>query len=184
MNVSAKIANQLACAIWFTGLSGAGKSSTANALKHRLQIEGYNPCVLDGDDVRRGLCSDLGFSKEDRVENIRRVAEVTRLMVEVGLIVIVATISPYRRERTMAREVLAPNRFVEVFVDTPLDICETRDPKGLYAKARAGELADFTGVDAPYERPDSPDIHLKPTDGSPDACGRLIFNQLMSNGLI
>lgn len=184
MDGSAKIAGQLACAIWFTGLSGAGKSSAATALKHKLQAEGYKSCLLDGDDVRRGLCSDLGFSEEDRVENLRRVAEVTRLMVEAGLIVIVATISPYRRERTMARDLLAPNRFVEVFVDTPLDICEMRDPKGLYAKARAGELDDFTGVDAPYERPETPEIRLKPSNGTPGACGELIFDHLISNGLI
>jgi len=182
MDVSAKTAGQLACAIWFTGLSGAGKSSAANALKQKLQIEGYKTCLLDGDDVRRGLCSDLGFSKEDRVENIRRVAEVTRLMVEAGLIVIIATISPYRRERAMARDVVAPNQFIEVFVDTPLDICEMRDPKGLYAKARAGELTDFTGIDSSYERPETPDIHLTPKNGSPDACGDLIFDHLMSNG--
>lgn len=183
MDGPAKAADQLACAIWFTGLSGAGKTSAANALKHKLQIEGYNPCLLDGDDVRRGLCSDLGFSEEDRVENIRRVAEVTRLMVEAGLTVIVATISPYGRERKMARDLLAPNRFIEVFMDTPLDICESRDSKGLYAKARAGELVNFTGIDSPYERPESPDIHLKPANGLPDACARLIFNHLKNNSL-
>jgi len=178
---SPKIVGQRACAIWFTGLSGAGKSCAACALEHRLRVEGYNACILDGDHVRRGLCSDLGFSEEDRIENMRRVAEVTRLMVEAGLIVLVATISPYRRERTMARGLLAPNHFIEIFVDTPLGTCEMRDPKGLYAKARAGELPDFTGIDSPYEPPEHPDIRLKPTDGSPDACGELIFKHLKNN---
>lgn len=144
--------------IWFTGLSGAGKSTIANALEVELFRRGRRTYVLDGDNLRRGLNKDLPFTDEGRVENIRRVAEVARLMMDAGLIVITAFISPFRRERDMARALIGADRFVEVFVDTPLSVCEGRDPKGLYKKARRGELRHMTGIDSPYERPERPDF--------------------------
>ena len=146
--------------LWFTGLSGAGKSTLANAVEKRLYALGHHTYLLDGDNVRHGLSRDLGFTPADRVENIRRVAEVAHLMVDAGLIVLVAFISPFREERRMARERFGPDEFIEVFVDAPLAVCEGRDAKGLYAKARAGRLLNFTGVDSPYEPPESPEIHV------------------------
>ena len=146
--------------IWFTGLSGAGKTTIANALEKRLHTAGKHTYLLDGDNVRRGLNRDLGFTDEDRVENIRRVAEVSRLMVDAGLIVLVSFISPFRSERRMTRSLFAEGQFIEVFVDTPLEECERRDAKGLYAKARSGQLRNFTGIDSPYERPEFPEIRL------------------------
>jgi bifunctional enzyme CysN/CysC len=156
--------------VWLTGLSGAGKSTIANLLEKRLHAQGRHTYVLDGDNVRNGLNRDLGFSAEDRDENIRRVAEVARLMVDAGLIVIVAFISPFRRERSMARGLFASGEFVEVFVDAPLAECERRDPKGLYAKARRGELRDFTGIDSPYEAPLSPEIRVPTSQLTPEQC--------------
>ena len=147
--------------LWFTGLSGAGKSTLANAVEKRLYALGHHTYLLDGDNVRHGLSRDLGFTPADRVENIRRVAEVAHLMVDAGLIVLVAFISPFREERRMARERFGPDEFIEVFVDAPLAVCEGRDAKGLYAKARAGRLLNFTGVDSPYEPPESPEIHVR-----------------------
>ncbi|TAL85014.1 MAG: adenylyl-sulfate kinase [Rhodanobacter sp.] len=146
--------------LWFTGLSGAGKSTVANLVERRLHALGYHTYLLDGDNVRHGINKDLGFTPEARVENIRRIAEVAHLMVDAGLIVLVSAISPYRSERRSARELFAQGEFLEVFVDAPLALCEQRDPKGLYRKARAGEIRNFTGIDAPYERPESADIHL------------------------
>ncbi|EMB2735499.1 adenylyl-sulfate kinase [Serratia marcescens] len=146
--------------LWFTGLSGSGKSTVAGALEQALHGLGVSTYLLDGDNVRHGLCRDLGFSDEDRRENIRRVGEVAKLMVDAGLVVLTAFISPHRAERQMVREMLGDDRFIEVFVDTPLAICEARDPKGLYKKARAGELRNFTGIDAVYEAPQQPEIHL------------------------
>jgi bifunctional enzyme CysN/CysC len=146
--------------LWFTGLSGAGKSTIANLVERRLHVLGYHTYLLDGDNVRHGINKDLGFTPEDRVENIRRIAEVAQLMVDAGLIVLVSVISPYRSERRSARELFAEGEFMEVFVDTPLEECERRDAKGLYQKARAGLIRNFTGIDAPYERPESPDVHL------------------------
>ena len=146
--------------IWFTGLSGSGKSTIANLLEKRLHAAGGHTYLLDGDNVRHGLNRDLGFTEVDRIENIRRVAEVAKLMVDAGLVVIVSFISPYRAERRMARGLFAPGEFVEVFVDTPLEVCEKRDPKGLYAKARRGELKNFTGIDSEYEVPESPEVRL------------------------
>lgn len=147
--------------IWLTGLSGAGKSTVASALEKRLHAEGKHTYLLDGDNVRHGLNRDLGFSDADRVENIRRVAEVSHLMVDAGLIVLVSFISPFRSDRRMARSLFAEGEFVEVFVDTPLEECERRDIKGLYAKARNGLLKNFTGIDSPYERPEFPEIRLR-----------------------
>jgi bifunctional enzyme CysN/CysC len=146
--------------LWFTGLSGAGKSTIANLVERRLHALGYHTYLLDGDNVRHGINKDLGFTPEDRVENIRRIAEVAHLMVDAGLIVLVSAISPYRSERRSARELFGAAEFMEVFVDAPLEECERRDPKGLYRKARAGTIRNFTGIDAPYERPEAPEIHL------------------------
>lgn len=146
--------------LWFTGLSGSGKSTVAGALEQALHQLGVSTYLLDGDNVRHGLCRDLGFSDDDRKENIRRVGEVARLMVDAGLVVLTAFISPHRAERQMVRDMLGEGRFIEVFVDTPLAICEARDPKGLYKKARAGELRNFTGIDAVYEAPEQAEVHL------------------------
>ncbi|MFR0656380.1 adenylyl-sulfate kinase [Pantoea sp. SIMBA_079] len=146
--------------LWFTGLSGSGKSTVAGALEQALHQLGVSTYLLDGDNVRHGLCRDLGFSDDDRRENIRRVGEVARLMVDAGLVVLTAFISPHRAERQMVRDLLGEGEFVEVFVDTPLAVCEARDPKGLYKKARAGELRNFTGIDSAYEAPEAADITL------------------------
>ncbi|MXP59189.1 adenylyl-sulfate kinase [Pantoea sp. Taur] len=146
--------------LWFTGLSGSGKSTVAGALEQALHRAGVSTYLLDGDNVRHGLCRDLGFSDDDRKENIRRVGEVAKLMVDAGLVVLTAFISPHRTERQMVRDLLGAGQFVEVYVDTPLAVCEARDPKGLYKKARAGELRNFTGIDSVYEAPDAPEIHL------------------------
>jgi bifunctional enzyme CysN/CysC len=147
--------------LWFTGLSGAGKSTIANLVAQELTARGHRAYVLDGDDVRRGLTKDLGFTAADRAENVRRVAEVARLMVDAGVIVLVALISPFRADRARARALFADGDFHEVFVDTPLAVAEQRDPKGLYAKARAGVLRDFTGIDSPYEAPERAELVLR-----------------------
>ncbi len=146
--------------IWFTGLSGSGKSTLAGALEQVLHQRGVSTYLLDGDNVRHGLCRDLGFTDDDRRENIRRVGEVAKLMVDAGLVVLTAFISPHRAERKMVQDLLGEGQFIEVFVDTPLATCEARDPKGLYKKARAGELRNFTGIDSAYEAPEAPDSHL------------------------
>ncbi|MDP1901617.1 MAG: sulfate adenylyltransferase subunit CysN [Rubrivivax sp.] len=161
--------------VWLTGLSGAGKSTLANLLQSTLHAQGRHVYVLDGDNLRHGLNRDLGFTAADRVENVRRTAEVARLMVDAGLIVIVSLISPYRAERRLARELFAPGDFVEVFVDAPLQECERRDTKGLYAKARRGELKNFTGIDSPYEPPEAPELHLDTTAWPPaDGVARIV----------
>jgi bifunctional enzyme CysN/CysC len=161
--------------LWFTGLSGAGKSTIANNLEKKLHALGKHTFVLDGDNVRHGLNRDLGFTEADRVENIRRVAEMAKLFVEAGLITMVAFISPFRAERQMARELLAPGEFIEIFVDTPFYICEQRDPKGLYRKARRGELRNFTGLDSPYEPPINPELTLDAIhDSASDLADRVI----------
>jgi len=146
--------------IWFTGLSGSGKSTLANALEKELHAQGKRTYILDGDNIRQGLNKDLGFTDADRVENIRRVAEVAKLMMDAGLIVMTAFISPFRAEREMARELIGNENFIEVFVDTPLEVCEQRDPKGLYMKARSGQLPNMTGINSPYEPPRTPDCIL------------------------
>ncbi len=156
--------------IWFTGLSGSGKSTLANLLDKRLFVAGRHICLLDGDNLRHGLNRDLGFSDADRTENIRRVAEVARLMVDAGLIVLVSFISPFRDDRRMARALFKAGEFVEVFVDTPMEVCEDRDVKGLYAKARRGDLKNFTGIDSPYEAPECPELHLGPALLTPAEC--------------
>ena len=164
--------------IWFTGLSGSGKSTIANLLEKRLAAEGKHTYLLDGDNVRHGLNRDLGFTEADRVENIRRIAEVAKLMVDAGLIVLVSFISPFRSERAMARNLFAEGEFVEVFVDTPLEECEKRDVKGLYAKARRGELKNFTGIDSPYEVPSAPDVHVLSAEVSPEDAVDMILKSL------
>jgi len=171
------------CVLWLTGLSGSGKSTIARAFERRMRQTGRPVTVLDGDVLRRGLTSDLGFSPADRDENIRRAGEVAALFADAGLIAVAAFISPYRQARSRARRAAGPGRFVEVFVDTPLAECERRDPKGLYRRARAGELADFTGIDAPYEPPESPELVLA-TDTTPDDCAAAIERCLVERGLL
>ncbi|PPI86429.1 adenylyl-sulfate kinase [Candidatus Pantoea edessiphila] len=146
--------------LWFTGLSGSGKSTIANFLEKELYQMNINTYLLDGDNLRHGLCSDLGFSDLDRIENIRRIGEVTKLMIDAGLLVLTAFISPYRNERRIVRNLFNRDQFIEIFVNTPLKICESRDPKGLYKKARAGKLINFTGIDSQYEIPEQPEIKL------------------------
>jgi bifunctional enzyme CysN/CysC len=172
------------CVVWFTGLSGAGKSSIANMVEKRLHALGVHTTTLDGDNVRHGLNKDLGFTEADRVENIRRVAEVSRLMVNAGLVVLVSFISPFRAERTMAREMVAEGEFCEVFVDTPLDVAEARDVKGLYGKARRGELTNFTGIDSPYEPPEAPEIRIDTTVVGPEEAAESIVRRLGDMGVL
>jgi len=155
-----RMLGQKGVTFWLTGLSGSGKSTIAKAFEQKLIAEGHPCFILDGDNIRHGLNRDLGFSMEDRSENIRRISEVARLFNQAGLIVITAFISPYQRDRAAAREVIGEEAFVEVHVDTPIEVCESRDPKGLYQKARAGEIAQFTGVSDPYEAPEKPDVRL------------------------
>lgn len=176
----ATIKKQTPRLIWFTGLSGSGKSTLANGLDHYLNQRGYHTYVLDGDNMRHGLNRDLGFSPQDRAENIRRVGEVAKLFVDAGLLVITAFISPYRADRDAVRALLVEGEFIEVFVDTPLEICEQRDPKGLYHQARAGKIRNFTGLDAPYEAPIAAEFTLT-TDGSVTASLAPLIDFLTGN---
>ena len=170
--------------LWFTGLSGAGKSTIANLVEKQLLAMGRHSMTLDGDNVRHGLNRDLGFTEADRVENIRRIAEVSKLFVEAGLIVLVSFISPYRNERMLARECVEDSEFLEIYVDTPVDECRRRDPKGLYQKADAGQILNFTGVDAPYEAPLDPEIRLYTLEGSPEVLATRVINELRQRGII
>ncbi len=170
--------------LWFTGLSGAGKSTVANALEKALFKRGHHSYLLDGDNVRHGLNRDLGFSDEDRVENIRRIGEVARLMADSGLVVLTAFISPFRADRAMVRELMEDGEFVEIHVDAPLDVCETRDPKGLYAKARAGVIRNFTGIDSPYEAPEDPEITVDTSNMSVDECVDELLAYLKRRGIL
>lgn len=172
----ASIKNQKPLCIWFTGLSGAGKSTIANLLEQQLVALGKHTYLLDGDNVRHGLNSDLGFGESDRIENIRRVSEVAKLLVDAGLVVLVSFISPFRAERDAARALFESDEFFEVYVDTPLSVCEQRDAKGLYQKVRNGELKQFTGIDSPYEIPLSPDMHLDSSTSTPSECVESILS--------
>jgi len=164
--------------LWFTGLSGSGKSTIVHRVERMLIERGAFAYVLDGDNIRHGLNSDLGFAPEDRVENIRRIGEVARLFADAGGLVLSAFISPYRKDRDRVRGLMGPGEFIEVFVDTPLEICEARDPKGLYKKARAGEISNFTGLDAPYEAPKTPEVHLETENISVDEAAGLVVRYL------
>jgi bifunctional enzyme CysN/CysC len=178
----ARLKHQRPTVLWFTGLSGSGKSTVANLVEKRLYARGRHTIVLDGDNVRHGLNRDLGFTDADRVENIRRVAETAKLMAEAGLIVLVSFISPFRSERDMARGLMPEGEFMEIFVDTPIEVCRSRDPKGLYARADAGEIKNFTGVDSPYEPPDAPDLHLRTVEAAPDALAEAVIAYLEAHG--
>ncbi|RIZ55050.1 adenylyl-sulfate kinase [Vibrio sp. PID23_8] len=164
--------------LWFTGLSGSGKSTVANAVESKLLSLGKHSYLLDGDNVRHGLNKDLGFSDSDRVENIRRIGEVAKLFVDSGCIVLTAFISPFIADRDQARALLEDGQFLEVFIDTPLEVCESRDPKGLYKKARAGEIKHFTGIDSAYDAPTAPDIHVKTAEKSVEECAEYVVKQL------
>jgi len=180
----AALKRQKPVVVWFTGLSGSGKSTIANALEQRLLARGCHSYLLDGDNVRHGLNRDLGFTAADRVENIRRIAEVAKLLVDSGLIVLTAFISPYRAERDMARQLLEEGEFIEVYVDTPLEVAEARDAKGLYRKARRGELKNFTGIDAPYEAPQSPELRINTVDCTADEAAERVLALLEARGIL
>ena len=175
----ARLKNQAPKVLWFTGLSGAGKSTIANEVEKRLNVMNRHTFLLDGDNVRHGLNKDLGFTEADRIENIRRVGEVAKLMADAGLIVLTAFISPFRAERDMVRAMLPEGEFVEVFVDTPLDVAEARDVKGLYKKAREGQLKNFTGIDSPYEAPLNPEIRVNTAEMTAEQAAEHIIRQLM-----
>jgi adenylylsulfate kinase len=164
--------------LWFTGLSGAGKSTLAHRVEHLLYERGCKTYVFDGDNVRHGLCRDLGFSPEDRQENIRRISEMCKLVVEAGVIAMTAFISPYQKDRDLARQLFKDRDFIEVFCDTPLNVCETRDVKGLYRRARKGEIPEFTGISSPYETPDNPEITARTGDSTLDECAAQIIQYL------
>lgn len=170
--------------IWLTGLSGSGKSTIASLLEKRLFEEAQSTYLLDGDNVRHGLCGDLGFDDKARVENIRRISEVSKLFVEAGLIVLTAFISPFKADRRFCRSLLTDGEFVEVFVDTPLEICEQRDPKGLYKKARSGDIKHFTGIDSVYEAPESAEIHLTYVDESAEETAERLYQALKAKGYV
>jgi bifunctional enzyme CysN/CysC len=180
----AGLKEQKPCVLWFTGLSGAGKSTIANALEKRLHAMGRHTYLLDGDNIRHGLNKDLGFTNADRVENIRRVAEAARLFVDAGLIVMVSFISPFRSERRMARDLFEEGEFIEVYVDTPLEVCEARDPKGLYEKARAGLIKNFTGIDSLYEAPERAELTLDTSDSTPESAAENVLRELRRRHLV
>lgn len=170
--------------IWFTGLSGSGKSTLAHAVEEALHQQGCRTFVLDGDNVRHGLCGDLDFSEKDRQENIRRIGEMAKLFMEAGIIVLTAFISPYRADRERVRVMVGSSDFIEIYCDTPIEICETRDVKGLYKKARAGEIAEFTGISSPYEKPANPELVLNTGAESLDRCVQEVMNMIASLGIL
>ena len=180
----AKLKNQKPCILWFTGLSGSGKSTIANAVESKLLELEKHTYLLDGDNIRMGLNKGLGFSDEDRVENIRRIGEVSKLFVDSGLIVLTAFISPFQKERDSVRALVNPDEFIEIFVDTPLDICEQRDPKGLYQKARDGKIPNFTGISSPYESPHKAEIHIQTDKISIDETVEEIIKYLEQKGYL
>jgi adenylylsulfate kinase len=172
------------CVLWYTGLSGSGKSTIANAVEKKLFELGKHTYTLDGDNVRHGLNKGLSFSDEDRIENIRRISEVSKLFVDAGIIVSSAFISPFKEDRQQARELLDNGEFIEVFIDTPIEVCEQRDPKGLYKKARSGEIKNFTGIDSTYELPESPEVHVKTAEQSIEECVEQIVSYLRKKQVI
>ena len=180
----ARVLSQKPCILWFTGLSGSGKSTIANAVETELFKRGRKTYLLDGDNVRHGLNKDLGFSEIDRIENIRRIGEVSKLFVDSGLIVLTAFISPFRSDRQIAKSLVKYDEFIEIFIDTPLEICESRDPKGLYKKAREGAIKNFTGISSPYEQPEEPHIHLKTDNHTVQECADIVLNHLIKHGYI
>jgi bifunctional enzyme CysN/CysC len=180
----ASLKEQRPCVLWFTGLSGAGKSTIANTLEKRLHAMGRHTYMLDGDNIRHGLNKDLGFTDADRVENIRRVAEAAQLFVDAGLIVMVSFISPFRSERRMARDLFQAGEFIEVYVDTPIEVCEERDPKGLYRKARAGLITNFTGIDSLYEPPENAELKLDTSKTTPEALAEAVLKELRNRHVI
>jgi bifunctional enzyme CysN/CysC len=177
----AALMHQMPCVLWFTGLSGSGKSTIANLVEKLLHARGIHTMMLDGDNVRHGLNRDLGFTDADRVENIRRVGEVAKLLVESGLVVLNCFISPFRAERQMVKELLGDGEFIEIFIDAPIEECIRRDPKGLYAKAKAGRIKNFTGIDSPYEAPQAPDIHVRADLEPPDAAAARIVDWFVTH---
>src|ERR1700690_3317197 len=179
-----KLMHHRAAVLWFTGLPGAGKSTIANLVESALHARGAHTILLDGDNVRHGLNRDLGFTEPDRVENIRRIGEVAKLMTDAGLIVLCSFISPFRAERRMVRELLDSDEFIEIFVDTPLEECIARDPKGLYKRALAGEIKNFTGVDQPYEAPENPELRLLAGDGEPDKLANDVIEDLVRRKIL
>jgi len=172
------------CCLWFTGLSGSGKSTIASIVEQKLHNEDVSTYLLDGDNVRHGLCGDLGFDEKDRVENIRRVSELSKLFVDAGLVTIAAFISPFKSDREIARQLYESGEFIEVYIETSLDECEKRDPKGLYQKARSGEIPNFTGIDSPYEAPGAPEITVNTTELTPEQAADLIIGYLRDNEYI
>lgn len=179
-----ELLKQKPCILWFTGLSGSGKSTIANAVEGRLFELSKKTYLLDGDNVRHGLNKDLGFSEIDRIENIRRIGEVSKLFLDSGLIVLTAFISPFKSDRELAKDLVNEDEFIEIFVDTPIETCEQRDPKGFYKKVRNGEIKNFTGIDSPYEKPINPNIHLKTNEMTVDECTEIIVNYLISRNYL
>ncbi len=179
----ADLNNHKSTLLWFTGLSGAGKSTLAHALEESLYQMGYHTFVLDGDNVRHGLCGDLGFSNTDRVENIRRVGETAKLFIEAGVIVLTAFISPFRADRDKARKLVGNDDFIEIYCDCPLEVCEERDVKGLYNRARKGEIKEFTGISSPYEEPKNPELVIDTSNENLEQCVKQILEFLIKRGI-
>ncbi|ADN08313.1 adenylyl-sulfate kinase [Sulfurimonas autotrophica] len=180
----AKIKEQKSCILWFTGLSGSGKSTIANAVEVKLNEMGKHTYLLDGDNIRLGLNAGLGFSEEERVENIRRIGEVSKLFVDAGMIVLSAFISPFKQEREKVRKLVKKSEFIEVFIDTPLEVCQSRDPKGLYKKAQKGEIPNFTGISSPYEAPKKAEIHIKTDKILVEESVQIIIEYLQERGYL
>ncbi len=176
--------NHKSAVVWFTGLSGAGKSTIAHLVEERLHQMGVRTYVFDGDNVRKGLCSDLGFSHEDRTENIRRIGEMCRLFAEAGVLALTAFISPYRVDRDRVRSLVPPGDFIEVYCKCSVEVCEDRDPKGLYKRARAGEIPEFTGISSPYEEPGKPELLIHTNEGSVEECVGQVLDVLLKKGVI
>ena len=176
--------NQTPRVLWLTGLSGSGKSTIANLLEQKLVAKHKHTYLLDGDNIRHGLCGDLGFSDKDRVENIRRISEVAKLFVDSGTLVITAFISPFKADRNYCREILGQQEFIEIHVDTPLEVCEARDPKGLYKKARSGDIPHFTGIDSEYQAPEAPEITLSYQDESAVDTAQRLYDLLVTKGYV